>query len=373
MKMPKNTSARALPFVINRKSTANFPDQMADGLRQAIVSGYYHPGEKLPTIREFAKLLNVSIRTPLEAIGRLREENLVTSHPRHGITVVAKGDRVYKGHVLFTAPDSEGRYYVNILAGSLRETLTKTGYLYTRVVVEHGESGKYDMRALDLALKQAIDLVVVMCCRPEIVRHLASKSVPFAVISPPISFDAANCVGRIALDSNAAVSDFALRCRAAGIRSVLQIRTELKKTDAIPALEKVGIHVEELVIPQPIVPGNIVESCTRAALEVFEKKLSKDTGWLPDLLFFADDLQASGALMALQHHGVRIPEDVKVVTWANHGHGPVFWRSLARMEMDPYAHGKTLSQYVLSYLRGRGLPDDAVISPLFIDGETFPT
>ena len=76
--------------------------------------------------------------------------------------------------------------------------------------------------------------------------------------------------------------------------------------------------------------------------------------------------------MALQHHGVRLPEDVKVVTWANHGLGPVFWKSLARMEMDPYAHGATIAQYVLSFLRGHGLPDDAAIGPRYIDGDTFP-
>ena len=110
MNKPSSTSARVPPFIIDRKSTKNFPDQMTDGLRQAIVSGYYRPGERLPTIREFSKLLHVSIRAPLEAIDRLREENLVSSHPRHGITVVAKGDRVYKGHILFVSPDGDENF-----------------------------------------------------------------------------------------------------------------------------------------------------------------------------------------------------------------------------------------------------------------------
>ena len=372
MNKRKPTSARVPPFIINRKSTVNFPDQMADGLRQAIVSGYYRPGERLPTVREFAKLLNVSIRAPLEAVRRLREENLLTSHPRHGITVVAKGDRVYKGHIVFVSPDSDGHYYVNILAGSLRETLAKASYLYTRVVVERGENGKYDFKVLDLALRQAVDLVVVVCLRPEILNHLAKQTVPFAVISPT-PFVADNCVGRINLDFNAAVPDFALRCRAAGIRSVLQVRTESKKTDVLPALAKAGIHAEELVIPYPSIPGNIVEACARAAFEAFEKKLSKGTDWLPDLLFLADSHQARGVLLALQHHGVRIPEDVKLVTLTNIGIGPIFWRSLSRMEANAYADGKMVAQYVLAYVRGHGLPDDAVIAPRFVDGDTFPT
>ena len=83
MNMPRSTSARVPPFIIDRKSTKNFPDQMTDGLRQAIVSGYYRPGERLPTIREFSKLLHVSIRAPLEAIDRLRPEERTLLHLRY--------------------------------------------------------------------------------------------------------------------------------------------------------------------------------------------------------------------------------------------------------------------------------------------------
>ncbi len=372
MSKQKTTSTRVPPFIIDRKSTVNFPDQMADGLRQAIVSGYYRPGERLPTVREFAKLLNVSIRAPLEAVRRLREENLLTSHPRHGITVVAKGDHVYKGHVVFVSPDSEGRYYVNVMAGSLRESLAKAGYLYTRVVVERDENGKYDFKVLDLALRQAVDLVVAICLRPDILGHIAKKGVPFAVISPT-PFAADNCVGHIKLDFNAAVPDFANRCLAAGIRSVLQVRTSDKKTDAIPALAKAGITAKELVIPYPFIPGNLAETCIRTALAVFEKKLSKGTDWLPDLIFVTDCYQARGVLLALAHHGVRIPEDVKFVTLTNIGIGPIFWESLSRMEENPYTDGKIVAKYVLSYVQGHGLPDDAVIAPHFVDGDTFPT
>ena len=62
-----------------------------------------------------------------------------------------------------------------------------------------------------------------------------------------------------------------------------------------------------------------------------------------------------------------------LVTLANIGIGPIFWRSLSRMEANAYADGKMVAQYVLSYVRGHGLPDDAVISPRFVDGDTFPT
>ncbi len=367
----RQSAPRPLPFAIDRNSTARISDQMTDGLRQSIVSGYYRPGDELPTIREMAKALDISIRSPLAAVRRLRDENLVSSRPRHGIVVVDKGATVYKGHVLFVSPDGDGSQYVNLLAGTLRETLAVEGYLYTRIAVRKKKRGGYDLGMLDVALRQSVDLVILVFDRPAITRHLVKRGVPFAVIAKRV-IDAPNCVGRILFDRNAAVADFVGRCRVAGIRSVLQVCTEPGETDAVPGLRKAGIQAEEVVVRYPLDTETVAEDCARVALDWFEKRLAKDRDWLPDLIFFADDIQAAGALVALQHHGVRIPEDVRFVTWANRGLGPVFWRALSRMEMDPAAQGRAIAGYALSFLRGEGFPAEAAIGPRFIDGETFP-
>ena len=44
------------------------------------------------------------------------------------------------------------------------------------------------------------------------------------------------------------------------------------------------------------------------------------------MLYLADDYLAMGVMTALLAHGIRIPEDVRVVVWANKGGGcgPVF-------------------------------------------------
>ena len=371
MQRPRKPNApKPLPFAIDKNSTARITDQMTDGLRQSILSGYYRPGDELPTIREMSKALGISIRSPLAAVRRLRDENLLASRPRHGIVVVDKGATVYKGHLLFVSPDGDGSQYVNILAGTLRETLAAEGYLYTRIAVRKKPRGGYDLEMLDVALRQSVDLVVLMFDRPAITRHLSRRGVPFAVISRR-AIEAPNCIGRILFDRNAAVADFVNRCRSAGIRSVLQICSEPGETDAVPDLKKAGIDADEVVIRYPLDTETVAEDCARLALDWFERRLSKGKGWLPDLIFFADDIQTAGALVALQHHGVRIPEDMRLVTWANRGLGPVFWRSLSRMEMDPAAQGRAVAGYALSYLRGKGFPANAAIGPRFIDGETF--
>jgi DNA-binding FadR family transcriptional regulator len=49
---------------------------MTDSLRDAIESGYYQTGDRLPTIHEWTRALDVSIRVPKGAIANLVKEAL---------------------------------------------------------------------------------------------------------------------------------------------------------------------------------------------------------------------------------------------------------------------------------------------------------
>ena len=91
------------------------------------------------------------------------------------------------------------------------------------------------------------------------------------------------------------------------------------------------------------------------------------------ILYLGDDYIASGAVAALLAAGVRIPEDVRVVTWANKGSGcgPVFVKPFTRIEIDTVTHGGMVAECVLSYLRRGTFPDGSVIGPEYIRGETF--
>ncbi|MBQ6246331.1 MAG: substrate-binding domain-containing protein [Kiritimatiellae bacterium] len=70
--------------------------------------------------------------------------------------------------------------------------------------------------------------------------------------------------------------------------------------------------------------GDNALGLVQRATDEFAARLAKGRKWLPDLLFFRDDHLATGALVALSVAGVRIPEDVRVVTWANRDLGPAF-------------------------------------------------
>ena len=92
---------------------------------------------------------------------------------------------------------------------------------------------------------------------------------------------------------------------------------------------------------------------------------------LPDLILFTDDWVAHGGLMALDECGIRIPEDVFVASHAVKGHGPVWRKPLARLEMDPFAHARIVAKSVKAYLHGADFPGDMLLGSVWNPGKTF--
>ena len=78
---------RKIPFSIDRGDWRSLVEQLKDGLREAIVSGYYRPGDTLPSYRELAPLLDVSEIVTKAAIKQLAAEGLVSARPRIGTVV----------------------------------------------------------------------------------------------------------------------------------------------------------------------------------------------------------------------------------------------------------------------------------------------
>ena len=63
---------KPLPFKLDReRRTSSLVEQVVDGFRQAIVGGAYRVGDRIPSLRNLAKELGVSLRVPREAIAIL--------------------------------------------------------------------------------------------------------------------------------------------------------------------------------------------------------------------------------------------------------------------------------------------------------------
>ena len=361
---------KEIPFAVNRDDARTLLAQVADGLRDAIVSGRYAPGDVVPSSRALASGLGVSHIVTEAALKRLGEEGFIVARPRVGCIVRGLGLKQWLGHVAFICPEGDTAYFQTVLGESLRTRLNKAGYLFTRATVEHSAAdGSYDFSLLDAALARSVDLAIVLYDRTAIIRHLAKRGIPYAAIihlTPP----PAGAVGFVHFDFNAAVSDFVAACRASGVRKVVQFILPEAMSNAAPALRAAGIAAQVVSLKPDYALGKFraIEEAGRAGFARFVERgrFDRDT-----VFFFTSDYIARGAFLAMERLGLRAPENVRIVSFANTGLGPTYFRELSRMEMDPEGAGAVVADASLAFLRKGAWPEHAVIGPRWFQGETM--
>ncbi|MBR6588324.1 MAG: GntR family transcriptional regulator, partial [Kiritimatiellae bacterium] len=327
---------KEIPFRIDRSRPHSLVRQMTDSLRDAIESGYYRQGEQLPTIHEWTRELDVSIRVPEGAIANLAKEGLVVTRPRKGCMVLPQGRRTWRGHVLFVRLVKSWGNFVREGLLSAEEKLSREGYLVTMVVVRKNDRGIYDLGPLKNELRRSVRLAVVFGHQPKILECLADAKVPF--VYADIDMEAEPFKGSAAyldFSRNAAFGAFVAHCVRAGVSHVCVVGKVESFSLVGSMLEEVGIRVTRIDVNaafgQERVDSLERETC-RAIDSLFERHGFK---WLPDVIFVEDDYQATGALFSLLSHGVKMPDDVRFATTKNCGNGPAMSIPLTCVEFNP--------------------------------------
>ena len=80
--------------------------QIADAFRTDILAGKYKQGEYLPSIRELARDLRISVITTMKAYEQLEAEGLVTASQGKGFYVTAQASEMLKEQHLRKVEDS---------------------------------------------------------------------------------------------------------------------------------------------------------------------------------------------------------------------------------------------------------------------------
>lgn len=360
---------RKVPFSLNRGDSRPLVTQIIDGMRQAIVGGFYKPGDVIPSYRDLAPLLGVSTIVTKAALRQLAEEGFIVSRPRIGSVVRDRMEKQWRGHVVFVSEVGDENYVQTVLADVLLNRLTTAGYLMTQVSIPQTSPGQYDFSRLDVALAQSVDLIVTVFARPPILARLAKQKIPYAVFSEHGKMPT-SAVGGTWLDFNLALPDFAAACKAEGVKEVVMFYFWPTRGDAAVVLRKVGVRVRKVLVKVELSKISLID-VKRAGVETFSRLIAE--GRLPrgTVCLITDDYLASGALTAIACAGLKIPEDLRLVTFANKHLGPVYIRELSRMEFDARQAGEVLSDAVLEYLKTGVYPPNSVVGPVWVEGETM--
>ncbi len=356
----------SMPFQISRENRASLIDQVAGGLRHAITAGHYHSGDTLPNLNEMAAALGVSEIVTRRAVRRLAQEGLLNPRRGTGIAVCGADLKTWRGHVLYVHWSGAGMYYHAILSGVMAERLHAANLLVSAVHVDGVEAAAGYPKVL-AELGHVITLAVIEGPTGGLEALFAARRIPFVHISDAASPAA---VAAVTAERRAAVPPMRDHCRACGVRRVFQVAPgQCPTPDITTDFAAAGIAVETLCFA-PIAGMESPEAVERGALVAMRRWLEGGQA-LPDLFWFTDDFVGRGCLLALTAAGVRIPEDVQVITMANKGLGPVYTKPLTRVEMDPKAHGGIVAACILGQLdKGNGSGAAVALTPEFIAGET---
>lgn len=355
----------SIPFSFDRNGRSGLARQLADGFRRAIGDGLYSAGETLPTIRDLSAALNVSEITVRGAMKRLTADGLIS--PRRGIGAVVTGSkgRLARGRVLLVTMEVSPNYCYSVIAGILRKRLVAEGYLPYQITVEVDSSGRADYSQLDQLLGETVSLAVILGSRRDVWKRLADVGVPTLVLG-------ACGTNHVLFDAAAALPEFIDRCREASVGRVVLPMTVGASTVQLERIRKGGIAAERWTIRHDASATTLQERVFRGSFDYFMRRFRNKgrRDRLPDVFYFIDDFVAAGALYAMDLLGIRVPEDVGVVTWCAKGSLPFYRKRLTRLEMDPEEGGRILSRHALVLLSGHALPEESIVSR-YVQGETF--
>ena len=362
--MGKVSSETFVPFKIARTDRRSLVCQVVDGIKMAIATHKYAPGDVIPSTRDLATLLGVSRIVTRQAFRRLAEEGYINPRAGLGCVVLEQNGKLWRGNVIFITPGDKGDYYLNAFADELGTQLVKHGWRFVRAATP-GD----DVSLLELETAHPVDLAVVMFGNPAAEKFLSKSGVPFVSVGNEKAAKLKGCVAVVPFVREAAAAEVAARAVASGVKSVWQVGFE-PQPDLIKAFAAAKIPLKEILV-KPAKDARQPEATAFAAQAYFEKLLAKGESALPDLLYFSDDYVCQGALLALARHGIEAPRNVKIVTWSNRGNGPYYFKPLARIELSPQEDSLRLAESLLGWLATHEPLAKNSIATVYAEGETY--
>ncbi len=341
-------------------------DALCEFIREEIAFGRIKAGETLPTIKDLARQTGLSFRLARGVVERLAREGFVRSRPRVGSVVLQRDTAILNGRVLFVVPDVDtSSYHVMQIAAVLRRRMAENGYAFSTCVFS--QNPRNTLPFLKQELLRPPDLAIVLYSMPHVRKCLRAQGVRSVYVygdkpegdgEPWLRFSAAE-----------AIEKFVAHCVRAGVKKVTEVRFFGNETpEARIALAKEGISSRMMTIPRHDELGRY-EGIERQAFSTFCDIPKQD---FPDVFLFWDDFVAQGALTAFLKRGIRLPEDVSVVSLSNKGLGPVYVEPITRFECDAAMTGEIVSSFSLSVLAKGRMPPVPTIYPQYVFGSTFP-
>ena len=221
------------------------------------------------------------------------------------------------------------------------------------VFLEANADGRLDTKVLAHHVDDGLAFAVVLSELRQISELLDRAAVPYVVLNG-YARDFPNARAVIRDSSSECFAELVAYMKAHGMKTMLEVDFERRIDRTFKrVLTDGGIVVQRELCKWDNETLHSLSDVREIGHKAVSRFLASNCERLPDVILFDDDYLAAGGVVALLQAGIRIPEDVTVVTHANKGDEMLVGIPHCRIVNDPVALGDLVAKYVLAVFDGR--------------------
>lgn len=309
----------------------------------------------MATIKEVAAKANVSTAT----VSRVLNDNYPTSDKvkarvfeaikelGYRPNAVARSLKMNKTNIIgLVVPDISNIYFMEIARG-VESVISQLGY--TMIFCSTDENEEKEIKLLKTMNEKRVDFVILASCMqtPEKINELVMQGLNIIMVDNMINGVHADCI----VENNYKAS-FELMCYAlnAGhkrcgiVNGLMSISTARERYQGFKqALSEFELTVD----PRFIIDGNYNR---QTAYENSKKVIREYKDSLPTLFFSTNNEMTEGLMIALQEDGIRIPDEVSIVSFGDITVPKLVKPGLTIVSQDARSIGKKAGEVMLKCL-----------------------
>ncbi|MDD5705662.1 MAG: substrate-binding domain-containing protein [Kiritimatiellae bacterium] len=342
------------PRSIARKTGVTVYSQVADIIADQIKSNGWKAGDVIPPYRELVTLIGASDGTVRRALGILEERGEIERGQGRGTFVK---DRLAVGEVAVLAwsdmmrPNNFPCY--GMVASALVKALAIRNPAW-RVKMHMGQEpvgGVASIGTFDLLEPDVLKRLRAVFSFPNarqlenLMPGLKAAKVPVVILTESDT-EYSVCIDRRSLYSLALAELRASGCRRFGVIYLGRSPSDLVR--AMPEFPDLETRPEWLIGLDAYPTASALEQAAYSSFMKFWEQPER-----PDGLVVADDICCGGILRAISHLGIRLPDMLRLVSHANHGHDLPYHQPVTRVEFDPEEIADRAAEMMTALLHGR--------------------
>jgi DNA-binding LacI/PurR family transcriptional regulator len=286
-------------------------------LREQILSGYFKPGTFLPSVRELAERLEMPKSTIHVILKMLHAEGLIQLQPRRrGALVLDTGKRKKTLHRFFLRPSDFGFFGGRLEAAAILSGIsTAAENRYADIMLSFSDSENITEEINSLYQDDIIQGVVYMSCQYHklMIEPLEKLNIPYVVVNNVYGVDAVGCLQDFRDLARRAVK-YLYKHGHRKIGMLYGTTEEYLYRESLAGFRGAMAEEELELNPAWLIEQRDYKKKTQYIKKIADLVKSKN---LPTAFYTVRDYRAQYLYDCCEQAGLRIPEDISVISFDN--------------------------------------------------------